>query len=330
MSLLGPEAEREVVAEAARAPSVHNIQPARWRFRADGRVQLFRALDRALPAADPTGHDVRASLGAAFEGTALALARRGWHLEEPELSDDPAGAGLALVATAALARGDAPDPLAEWVGRRRAYRGRFRRPDAQVRGQLAGLEADDARVIADAAGIAALARAYDGASVHFLSRRDYEAELYRWMRFLPSHPDWKRDGLTAPCMALSPLEAGLAHWLLRPSIFTFVQRLGLARVVVSEAAAIRSAAAVILFCPPRAFDSFHVGRRFYRLWLQVTAAGCALCPLSALADHVPTASALEGRYRIPADRRVANAFRAGVAPVEPAASPRLPLEELIV
>ena len=330
MSLLSPEAVREVVAEAARAPSVHNVQPARWRFLPDGRVQLLRALDRMLPAADPSGHDVRASVGAAFEGTALALSRRGLRLEEPELSDAPAGPGLALVATAALATGGAPDPLAGWVGRRRAYRGRFRRASAETRSRLRGLEAADVRVVGDRAEIAALARAYDAASVHFLGREEYEAELYHWMRFLPSHPHWNRDGLTAPCMALSPLEARLAGWLLRPSVFGLVKRLGLARAVVSEAAAIRSAAAALLFCPPRAFDPFRVGRRFYRLWLQVTAAGCALCPLSALADHAPTASALEAHYRVAPERRIANAFRAGVAPGEPARSPRLPVEELIV
>lgn len=330
MNGLAPRDQRDVVAEACRAPSVHNIQPTRWRFLPDGQVLLLRALERALPAADPTGHDVSVSVGAAFEGTAIALSRRGLGLSAPERLDGPAGPGLALVARARVLEGGTEDPLARWVERRRAFRGVFERAAPEIRAALGRLLADDTRVIADAGEIQRLAREYDAASVHFLSRSDYEAELYRWMRLKPAHPDWGRDGLNASCMALSPLEAWLAERLLRPSVFAWISRLGLTGAVISEAPAIRSSAAVILFCPPRECDPFQVGRRFYRLWLETTACGCALCPLSALADHEPTARKLAERYRIPEARRLANAFRVGVLRGEPALSPRLPVDELIV
>jgi nitroreductase len=40
MSALTPELLRELVAEARLAPSVHNIQPTRWRLCPDGRLDL--------------------------------------------------------------------------------------------------------------------------------------------------------------------------------------------------------------------------------------------------------------------------------------------------
>jgi len=321
---------REVVAEACRAPSVHNVQPTRWRLGDHGRVELLRALDRSLPAADPSGRDVRASVGAAFEGTVLALSRRGMGLSAPELADDAAGPGLARVAVARLIENVSEDPLAAWTVKRRAFRGVFARPTPEIAAALAALASDDVRVVTQPDAIATLAREYDAANAGFLAQPAFEAELYSWLRLVPSHPGWKRDGLTAPCLALSTLEARAGHLLLRPTVFPWLRRAGLTGALMSEARAIRSAAAVILFAPLRAQGAFDVGRRFHRLWLEVTRAGCALCPLSSLADHEPTAREVERRFAIPPERRLTNAFRAGVASAEPASSPRLPVDELIV
>ena len=101
--------------EAARAPSVHNVQPARWRFGTAGTVTLFRALDRVLPVADPTGHDVAVSLGAAFEGMAIALSRVGLTLGAPAPERDARADGCEPVVRATITPGGEPDPLAPWV-----------------------------------------------------------------------------------------------------------------------------------------------------------------------------------------------------------------------
>ncbi|CCE12236.1 hypothetical protein BRAS3843_980031 [Bradyrhizobium sp. STM 3843] len=77
MSMLSPELLRELVAEARLAPSVHNIQPTRWRLAADCRLVLLDDCMVRVPVADPSGHDVRISHGAALEGMSLALGRRG-------------------------------------------------------------------------------------------------------------------------------------------------------------------------------------------------------------------------------------------------------------
>jgi nitroreductase len=324
--------QRALVAEAARAPTVHNVQPARWRFAADGRVVLYRAVDRALPVADPTGHDVRVSLGAAWEGMCIALSRHGLGLSEPELAG---GAdeedGRMLVASAQLTEGAAPDPLADFVEARRSYRGKFLPLSAEVLRRLTTIGGEDVRWMTDAARLPEIARLYDEAGWSFVREPAYHAELYHWMRLSPAHPDWARDGLNAECMALSGVERAAASVLLRPRVFGVLKRLGAGRAVISEAAQIRSASAILLFTPRRDLSDFEVGRLFYRLWLQVAAVGAGMVPMSALADS-PTARERLGReHGIPADRRLANVLRVGAVPSGAAArSPRLPVDELLV
>jgi nitroreductase len=320
---------RELATEAARAPSVHNVQPARWRFLPEGEVLLFRDLARALPAADPSGHDVALSMGAGFEGMALALSKRGIALVEREIGETPGEPGLELVARAALVDGAAADPLADWVPHRRAFRGVFAPVTGGELASLAG--SGDVRVIADRAKIRELAARYDRSSLGFLRQPAYLRELYDWCRFSRRHPRWDRDGLNADCLALSTVESIAASWLLRPRVFAVMRRMGLGGLVISEAAQIRSAAAVVLLLAPRTQAPFAVGRRFYRLWLEITALGLALVPMSALADDPAEAARLAAEHGVPATHRVVNAFRVGKpGPRGVATSPRLPVGQLLV
>jgi nitroreductase len=324
--------QRALVAEAARAPTVHNVQPARWRFGADGRLVLYRAVDRALPVADPTGHDVRVSLGAAWEGMCIALSRHGLGLSEPELAGDADEEdGRMLVASARLVEGAAPDPLADFVEARRSYRGKFLPLSADVLRRLTAIGGEDVRWMTDAARLPELARRYDEAGWSFVRQPAYQEELYRWMRLSPAHPDWARDGLNAECMALSGVERAAASVLLRPRVFGVLKRLGAGRAVISEAAQIRSASALLLLTPRRDLGDFDVGRLFYRLWLEIAALGAGMVPMSALADSPAARERLGREHGIPADRRLANVLRVGgVPPGGAARSPRLPVDELLV
>jgi hypothetical protein len=76
MTLLDDDRLHRLVASARLAPSVHNIQPTRFAREGDA-IMLLADPARTLPAADPAGHDVRLSHGAALEGLSLALARMG-------------------------------------------------------------------------------------------------------------------------------------------------------------------------------------------------------------------------------------------------------------
>ncbi|MFJ2666400.1 Acg family FMN-binding oxidoreductase [Nocardia fluminea] len=62
---------------AGRAPSVHNIQPWRWRI-ADHSVHLYLDRRRALPATDPDHRDIVISCGAALHHLAVAMTAMGW------------------------------------------------------------------------------------------------------------------------------------------------------------------------------------------------------------------------------------------------------------
>ena len=318
-----------LVREAARAPSVHNVQPARWRFEPGGDVVLFRALDRVLPVADPDGHDVQASLGAAFEGMAIALSRLGFTLQAPVPEPVAEAEGCEPVVRARIGRGASLDPLAPFVDKRRTWRGRFTRRGAREVAAARLVEADDVHVLDDVLDIRTSAQSHDRATWRFESRRDYHAELWSWLRLSPRDPRWRRDGLNAECLTLSTPARIAAQLLLRPFVFSTLGRLRIARHLVSETAPVQSAIALVLFLPRKADSSFDVGRRFYRLWLELTAAGLHAAPMSASADDPGTRMRYDSL--IPPDRRLANILRVGYVSADRVPeSARLPVGEMFV
>jgi nitroreductase len=326
---LSRETLEGLVHEAARAPSVHNVQPARWRFEPGGDVILFRALDRVLPVADPTGHDVDVSLGAAFEGMAIALSRLGLVLGAPAPERGAQAEGCEPVVRARVSSGGGLDSLAAQVYERRSYRGRFSRRGARELASARLVEASDVHVIDDAVDIRLSSRSHDAATWRFESRPEYHAELWSWLRLSRRDPRYKRDGLNADCLALSTPERLGAMVLLHPVVFRLLTRLRIARHLISEAGEVRSAIALVLFMPRRTDSAFDVGRRLYRLWLEITAAGLHAVPMSASVDDPITRAQYEPL--VPSDRRLANVLRVGHAPVGAAAeSYRLPAAELLV
>ena len=80
-----------VVAAAGRAPSLHNTQPWKWRLEND-RLELHADRQRQLLVADPDGHSLRISCGAALALAEVAFAGEGWlmrveRLPAPEQPD---------------------------------------------------------------------------------------------------------------------------------------------------------------------------------------------------------------------------------------------------
>jgi nitroreductase len=329
--MLTREQQERILADVSRAPSVHNIQPARWRFDDDG-VTLLQDRRRRLPVADPTGRDVEASLGASFEGMCLALSRWGLGLTEPfHTANDEVGQ-LRSVCTARWVPGESPDPLAEQVPHRRSWRGAFAPVDAF---DLVSLEAairtrDDARLLIGRDDISRVAKLNDDCSWEFMRDPAFHAELHGWMRLSPTDARWNVDGLNAECLAMSVLERRAAALLFRPSAFGLLKTIGVARALVAEAARVKSAAAAIVFHRPEDESAFDSGRAFYRLWLEVTAAGLVACPMSSIADSASGNDEVRARGRIPNGRRIVNVLRVGKAPAKPPKSPRLPVSELLV
>ncbi|BCJ57653.1 Acg family FMN-binding oxidoreductase [Micromonospora endophytica] len=67
---------RGAVTAAVRAPSLHNVQPWRFRLR-DGGIEVLVDAARRLPATDPSGWGARVACGAALFNLRLALAVAG-------------------------------------------------------------------------------------------------------------------------------------------------------------------------------------------------------------------------------------------------------------
>jgi nitroreductase len=329
--VLSTHVQRALVAEAARAPSVHNVQPARWRFES-GAVVLLEDRTRQLAAADPSGHDISVSLGAAFEGMAIALSRLGLALTPPLMNRNGEDTRYRTVAQSEIMPRASGDSLAEWVEQRRAWRGAFAPLDQRQRAaliQLAGRRNDVAIALARES-IDETARLNDSCSWEFLRRSEYQAELFEWMRLSPSDFGWHRDGLSADCLAMNAIERTAARVLFRPPIFRLLGRIGIARALVAERAKAQSADAVLAIHQPVDASAFETGRAFYRLWLELTALGIVACPMSSISDSPIGSASIRRSFEIPPARRIVNVLRIGASPATPPRSARLPIDELLL
>jgi hypothetical protein len=81
---------------ANRAPSVHNSQPWLWRI-GDTSLHLYADPERALPATDPEGRDLRVSCGAALHHLRVALRAAGLDARVHRLADPAVPEHLAAV-----------------------------------------------------------------------------------------------------------------------------------------------------------------------------------------------------------------------------------------
>jgi nitroreductase len=188
-----------LVATAARAPSLHNTQP--WRFRvARDALELFADPARSLPVLDPAGRQLVMSCGAALFGLRLAVRQLG-HVPVLSLLPDHAQPGL-LARVYLGAR--LPITGREWrmlaaVPHRHTHRGPFSAeplPD----GLLAGLQHDavaegaELVLVRRGTGYQRLAALVSGAGR--AQDRDplVRAEIQRWTRPPASEA---RDGVPA-------------------------------------------------------------------------------------------------------------------------------------
>ncbi|MEV6099946.1 hypothetical protein [Nocardia sp. NPDC051981] len=76
-----------MVEVAARAPSLHNTQPWRWRF--DGRrLYLYADAERQLTSTDPLGRQLVISCGAMLHHIRTVFADHGWHTDILHVPDE--------------------------------------------------------------------------------------------------------------------------------------------------------------------------------------------------------------------------------------------------
>lgn len=333
--MLTRERQLALVALASRAPSPHNIQPARWRFNGDS-VELWEDTSRWLAAGDPTGRDNRIALGMAWEGLTIALSGEDLALEfgEAIALDYPSPTpGLRRAAYGVLRKTVAHDALLPALGQRTSFRGGFAHvqpPRLQALDSCI-VEHGDVAVALPAAATVSIARWHDQATIEALNDPAFARELYCWMRFSPRDPGWKRDGLSADCLALSKFEAWSAAIALRPAVVRVLSALSLTRFIASEAEEIKSAARIALIHQPTGGDAFATGRAWYRFWLALDCAEIGGVPMSTLSDSPAFSHRLLDAYPLPARRRLVNVMRLGPKPeIVAARSARLPADELLL
>ncbi len=326
---MSPERFHRLVAKASLAPSVHNVQPAKWRLEGD-RVTLFEDVRMRLPAGDPEGHDAAISLGAAFEGFCLAASEEDTRV----VSIGENGAGdqghLRPVRELELQKGSTADPLAKAVASRQSWRGAFTAPTEEDRQAARTLAAEDCHPVTDPERVREIAGLCDTASFGYMKDKAFRTELLSWMRLSKRHARWSVDGLNAEAMGLGRVER-IGAGIVMGRAFGFFNAVGLAAPLLAEAGKTAGAAAILIFSRPADEDPFESGRAFYRAWLHIEAQGFAAQVLAALADDPAAAAQVHTMAALPANHRVVSAFRIGRPTAQkPYPRARRSVEELIV
>jgi hypothetical protein len=187
-----------LIATAARAPSVHNTQP--WRFKvSQDAVELYADPRRKLRV-DPAGREMLISCGAALFGLRLAIRSLGYQ-PVTELLPDPGR--RRLLASVRLGKSvpvsEAERRMVEAIPHRHTHRGRFA-PGPLPDGLLAGLQHD---ALAEGATLVLVEQALSYQQlvdiVDAVGRRQdldpvARAEVRRWTRAVGSAA---RDGIPA-------------------------------------------------------------------------------------------------------------------------------------
>jgi hypothetical protein len=254
-----------LITTAARAPSVHNTQP--WRFKvSEDAIELYADPRRKLRV-DPSGREMLISCGAALFGLRLAVRSLGY---QPlvELLPDPAR--LRLLARVRLSPGtplaDNEFRMLEAMPHRHTHRGPFA-DESLPDGLLAALQHD---ALAEGASLALvepaivyqrLADIMSAAS----RRQDLDpvarAEVLRWSRAMGSSA---RDGVPAQAFPSTATTAARQRVRLRQRDFDLGRELGLLAAGGPPAAA----TAVLVTREDGRSDWLHAGQALHRLLAQ--------------------------------------------------------------
>jgi nitroreductase len=252
---------QHLIAAAARAPSVHNTQP--WRFRVSPDAVELRSDPRRKLRADPSGREMLISCGAALFGLRLAVRSVGY-LPVTELLPDPAQ--LRLLARVRIGAAAPPNGLErqmlDAVPHRHTHRGPFA-PGPLPHGLLAGLQhdalAEGATLVLVTGGLAydRLERIAAAAARRGDPSPRARAEIRRWAR---TAAGMAQDGIPATALATS---TGRPAGRLPQRDFDLGR--GIARL--PSGGAPPSARAVLLTPGDRRADWLRAGQALYRLLL---------------------------------------------------------------
>lgn len=183
MSAHFPDTEtiRSALMLAARAPSVHNSQPWRWKV-GDRSLHLFVDRDRHLRQTDPDARDLMLSCGATLNHCVVALAALGWAAKIHRFPNPADPDHLASIELSQRQPADVDVALAAAIPRRRTDRRHYSQwPVAQ--GDLAVMAARAARMgvtLRRVDDLTGLKRIVAEAAWRHASDHEYESEKAVW------------------------------------------------------------------------------------------------------------------------------------------------------
>ncbi len=272
-----------VVEVANRAPSIHNTQPWRWELHPD-RLSLHADRDRQLRVADPDGHSLLVSCGAALALTELGLRALGWVVATSRLPDRADPDLLAEFRITGATQDTAHDAeLIEAARRRQSDRRPYRLQEIQAE------MIEKLRTAAARPGVHAdfpvreeqrtnLAVAVSWADRVETNDPAYIAEMNRWLR----ESDVTTDGV--PAAAIPHVPPGQPRHTDVPLRDFEVGVPG--RQLIERDVDEHPLIAVLLTQSDTALEQLQAGEAMMLLMLEAELLGIATCPLSQAVDLV--------------------------------------------
>ncbi len=320
----------DIIREASIAPSVHNIQPIRWKLDKEN-IILCRDHSIKLIYGDPTCRDINLSIGIALEGVSIAASLHGYSIRVEDAQSTNSSDNIKPCLIIYFEPGAKKDPLADYVQKRTSWRGKFVKTNHSENGLAAKLKNESCAIFNTSYQLEKLGNLADVSSYHFMEQDDFRTELLSWMRLRKNHPRWFVDGLNAHALKMSWLEAIGASFVLGPA-FKTLKCMRLAKPLVSETSRFQNATALALLHRPVNETTQNNGRYFYRLWLEIERSGFKAQVIASLVDYEKSLNIIHEMANIPKDRTIVTAFLLGKPPENAIQfeRARLPLDDILI
>lgn len=302
------------------AVSAHNTQPFYFLKRSEFEFSVYFQAERDLIIGDPTHKDLKVSFGAflfALETLCESKNISMKYLLNSKFQDGLMGSIQFFVQSSSQVNVDQCVKSYEKLKKLKArfsYRGVFLKNDffdENIKLSLKNLSENI--YILSSEKNSELAEIYDKINMTYLSDKDYLSELYAWLRFSDEHPRWSTDGLNSEAMALSYVESIGAQFILKPSLFSILNKLGLAKFVVSEKSK-NEKYAILIALATKNPDPISWGKLFLSVWSEATALGLYGNPLSLLTDSADHRDEIYKKFNIHKDLHLVNILRLGYLP----------------
>jgi hypothetical protein len=313
---------RELEPDFWRAPSAHNTQP--WVLHHhDFGVEIGWDPVGALPVGDPTGRDLRLSLGAFTETCLIVCADADMAVDfRPDFDEATRRVGYLVAADQPYATAFTTDDVRRRTSGRVPHQaGRL---DDKLLAQLDEITGDGGQV--RRLPCRKLIRPLYDADKHIFNAPPIVDELREWLRLTRSHPRYDQDGLTDRALALTRREALGLRLVLAHGVYPVLRRFGLARVLAASSRGLLDddGDVLVLVAPPGCDPAGQVvmGRALMRQWLHLSRLGYTTHPLSQIIDVAHTRAALAALFGIDEPDRLLNVARVGRPATPPAPSAR--------